>query len=81
MEVTKRQKAILIGDILGDAYLELKSENGNSSFRFKQSQEKEKYVLWMYEELKSLCRSKPRKGWNDQASFSTLCHPLINFWI
>lgn len=77
MGITERQRAILIGGILGDAYLEQKSKNGSSSFRFKQSKEKGAYVYWMYKELKALCRSKPRQGWNKQISFSTLCHPAI----
>ena len=78
MGITARQRAILVGGILGDAYLEQKSKNGSSSFRFKQSKEKGGYVDWMYKELKTLCRTQPRQGWNEQISFSTLCHPDIH---
>ena len=61
----------MIGSVLGDAWIE------RGSFRFKQSKEKKNYVWWMYNELKSLCRSYPRQGWNEQVSFQTLMHPEI----
>lgn len=75
MEITARQKAIILGSILGDAWIDLRTKWG--SFRFKQSKEKKEYVWWMYEELKSLCRSQPHQGWNEQISIHTLMHPGI----
>lgn len=56
---------------MGDAWID------RGSFRFKQSQEKREYVQWMYQELKSLCRSHPHQGWNKQISFQTIMHPEI----
>lgn len=61
----------MIGSVLGDAWIE------QGSFRFKQSKEKKEYVWWMYRELKSLCRSQPHQGWNEQVSFLTLMHEEI----
>lgn len=72
MDITAKQKAIMFGSLLGDAWAE------NGSFRFKQSKEKIDYVWWMFNELKSLCRSKPHQGWNEQVSFQTTKHKEIS---
>jgi len=78
VDITRRQKGVLIGSILGDAYLEKKLEGGSSSFRFKQSEEKKEYVFWMHDQLKNLCHSLPKRGWNRQWSFNTFCNQYID---
>jgi len=59
MELTKRQRDIIIGTILGDGYLETKGDI--TRLQLKQSEEKKEYIFWLYEELKNLCKSAPKQ--------------------
>jgi len=57
LDVTDRQRDILIGCILGDAYISPKGK-----IRIEQSAKQKEYVLWKYNELKSLAYpALPRK--------------------
>lgn len=57
-DLTKRQKAILIGKILGDGTLE---KNGNySRLRVCQGYKQREYVYWLYKEFKNFATKKPR---------------------
>ena len=58
--LTKRQKAIIVGNILGDGYLEFNGFHG-TRLQMKQSQKYKEYILWLYQELKNLCKSEPNK--------------------
>lgn len=57
---TKRQKAILIGMVLGDAYLQ-KTGKHNARLRVEHSLKQQDYVLWKYQELKNFAQDKPKK--------------------
>lgn len=59
MKLTQRQQDIIIGTILGDGYLETKGDI--TRLQLKQSVEKKEYVLWLYGELKNLCKSEPKQ--------------------
>ncbi len=57
LEVTQRQKEILIGCILGDAYI-----SPLGKIRIEQSTKQREYVDWKYQELQSLCYpAEPRE--------------------
>lgn len=59
LNLTDRQRAIIIGKILGDGCLE---KNGNyTRLKIDQGQKQKNYVFWLYEELSSLVPSKPYK--------------------
>jgi len=60
LELTKRQKAIVVGSVLGDGYLEFKGFNG-TRLQVKQSERYKKYVHWLYCELKNVCKSPPNQ--------------------
>lgn len=69
--VSKVQREIIIGNILGDGSLEF---NGNVGTRLqiKQSFKHKEYVMWLYEKLKNLCSTKPKQREdNKQWYFST----------
>jgi hypothetical protein len=56
LELTQRQKEILIGCILGDAYI-----SPLGKIRIEQSTKQREYVDWKYQELRSLCYpARPR---------------------
>lgn len=52
MTLTARQSRIVIGSLLGDGFLEKRSEK--ACFRFKQRAAHKKYVEWMFRELQSI---------------------------
>jgi hypothetical protein len=59
-KLTKKQKAIIIGGILGDAHLEFNGYKG-TRIQIKQCQKYKTYVFWLYNELNNLCKSPPNK--------------------
>jgi len=52
-EITPDQHQIILGTILGDSSLSMRSENANASLRIKHCDKDKDYVSWKYEELKS----------------------------
>jgi len=70
-KLSQRQKEIIIGSILGDGYLEFNGYVG-TRLQIKQSVRYKEYVMWLYKELFSLCKSSPkRKKDTGQWYFST----------
>ena len=57
MELTGRQKAIIVGAILGDSNLEKRWKNPR--LRFAHSVSQKEYVLWKYRELRNIASSAP----------------------
>lgn len=70
-DLTKSQKDIIIGSLLGDAWLQLPTKsNHNSSFSKSQSYEKEEYIKWHFESLQPYSssiyfRKIPAKEWSN----------------
>lgn len=58
--ITKRQKNIIIGSVLGDGCLEFNGYRG-TRLQIKQAKKNKEYVFWLYCELKNLCRSAPKQ--------------------
>ena len=58
--LSKRQKGIIIGSILGDGHLEFDGYLG-TRLQIKQSKKYKEYVIWLHKELKNLCKSMPRE--------------------
>lgn len=69
--LTKLQKQIIIGTLLGDGCLEFSGFHG-SRLQAKQAKKYKDYVFWMYKKLKNLCKSTPKQRRdNKQWYFST----------
>ena len=69
--ISKFQKEIIIGTILGDGSLEFNGFQG-TRLQIKQSLRYKDYVFWLYDQLKNLCNSGPKQRKdNDQWYFST----------
>lgn len=69
--LSRKQQEIVMGSILGDGCLEF---NGNKGTRLqiKQSAKRKEYVLWLYNNVKGLCKSSPKfREDNKQWYFST----------
>lgn len=60
MKISVRQKRILFGMILGDAYLQ-KTGAKNARLRVEHSQKQECYINWKYEQLIDLFQRKPKQ--------------------
>jgi hypothetical protein len=58
--ITKLQREIIIGNILGDGYICL-NKYGTSNLEIKQAERKKEYVFWLYGQLRNLCKSSPRQ--------------------
>lgn len=59
MRLSKEQKAILIGTILGDAYLQ-KTGKKNARLRFEHGVNQKDYLLWKVSKLSGLFQGKPK---------------------
>ncbi len=69
--LTKNQRSILIGSVLGDGYLDFDGYVGTRLY-VKQSKEKKDYVFWLYKQFSNLCRSRPKQRKdNNQWYFGT----------
>lgn len=60
MKLSIKQKAIIYGLILGDAYLQ-KTGKSNARLRLEHSIKQKDYVNWKYNQLENLFASKPKK--------------------
>jgi len=58
--VTKRQREIIIGTILGDGYLQ-KTGKRNARLKLEHSERQRDYIWWKYEQLKNLMQDKPKR--------------------
>lgn len=56
----KRQYQIVIGTVLGDAYVQ-KTGSANARIRFEHSEKQYAYILWKYEQLKNYMQDSPKK--------------------
>jgi hypothetical protein len=57
--VTKRQREILIGTILGDGYLQATGKR-NARLKLEHSERQRDYLRWKYEALQSLMQDQPK---------------------
>src|SRR3989338_10898715 len=60
--LTEKQKAIIIGNVLGDGGIYCsKNLNGkNSYFYIKQCNKYKEYIYWLFGELENICPSGPK---------------------
>jgi len=70
--LTEKQKAIIIGNVLGDGGIYRSHTSGNGQFYIKQCNKYKDYVYWLFEELKNLCPSVPKfkKAYNQWYFYS-----------
>lgn len=59
VKLSKEQKSILIGTILGDAYLQ-KTGKRNARLRFEHGADQKKYLLWKISKFPKLFQGKPK---------------------
>jgi len=80
MALTQLQKEILIGNLLGDGYLELK-DSKYCRLQLKQAEQKKDYVFWLYNHFTNLVRTAPKQRLDTlQWYFSTRSLPELKEW-
>lgn len=92
LKLTKRQREILIGTLLGDGHLETLNNGRTFRLKIEHSIKQKEYVDWLYEELKNWTTSLPRErtklvtlpqGTNYQSTsygFTTYSHGALRFY-
>ena len=60
ISLKQKQREIIMGNILGDGYLEFGGFHG-TRLQIKQKERYREYVFWLYEKLRNLCLSSPRQ--------------------
>jgi hypothetical protein len=69
------QKAVIVGSILGDAYLETNWSKTNYRMGIRHSVDQKEYVQWLYEILKSLVLTPPQYYERTRSTwFRTISH-------
>ena len=74
-KLTAEQKAVMIGSMLGDGYLD-KTTMG-FSLRFHHGIKQKDYIDWKYAQLKNIVNSPP-KVYGSRVYFRTVSHPYLD---
>lgn len=70
-KLTEKQRAIIIGNVLGDGYLEFNGFRG-TRLQMKQAERSKEYIWWLYNEFQDICKSEPKQRKdNNQWFFGT----------
>ncbi|WP_456327754.1 hypothetical protein [Archaeoglobus sp.] len=83
-QLNKKQKAILIGSLLGDGYLH-KNRYGSVSLEIKQEKRHYDYVEWLWQALENLCNHRPQQRkdnlqWRLLTRYSKTLLPLYDLF-
>lgn len=58
--MTKRERSIVIGSVLGDGFLQRTGKN-NARLRLEHSQKQKEYIFWKWRELERFMQDKPKR--------------------
>jgi len=84
--LTKKQKAVIIGSILGDGTLQIGKKSINANLKIEHGLGQKEYVLWKYNILKPWVFTKPKVSYRYKENqekymkslwFRTIRHPLL----
>ena len=84
LKLTKRQRAILVGTLLGDAHLETQNDGRTYRLKIEHSVGQQEYVWWLYKEFKEWVVGKPytkeRSDGRKSIGFTTRAHASFRFY-
>lgn len=87
LQLTKKQKMIVIGLMLGDGHLETQNQGKSYRLKVEQTEKRSWYINWLYTHFQKWVLTPPRvktKKRNERItqsiSFQTLSHPSFNFF-
>ena len=84
LKLTKRQRAVLVGTLLGDGHLE--TRDGGKTFRLKveHALKQREYVEWVHAEFSEWiagdCYARKRNDGRVFVGFTTYSHPAFRFY-
>lgn len=75
LTLSDNQRAVLIGNILGDGHLEPNWSKTNYKLKINHNKKQKDYVFWKYEIFKEWVLTKPKLDkWNNSFQFRTISH-------
>jgi hypothetical protein len=84
--LSSEQRAIIMGNLLGDGHLQLASNKLKSRLRFTHSIEQQEYVLWQYKKLDWLCEkvkqpyeTETSKGYREFIAYTSYEPQLLEY--
>lgn len=89
LRLTQVQRNIIVGTLLGDGHLEVRSKNNHPRYCFNQKEAQQSYVCHVYEHFRDWCSKEPqvvKSGVNLQGQatlayyFKTCTHPALEFY-
>ena len=85
LTLTKRQRSIIVGLILGDGHLETRDKGRTYRLKVEHSLEQEDYTKWLFNEFRDwIPASKPyikvRKSGQKSTGFTTYSHGVLRFY-
>lgn len=83
LRLTKRQRSILVGLILGDGHLETQNNGRTYRLKVEHSINQKKYVEWLYREFKEWVPGKiytKQRGALQSVGFTTYSHGSFRFY-
>lgn len=81
IKLDEYQKAVIVGSILGDAYLEANWSKTNYRMGIRHSVDQKEYVQWLYEILRPLVLTPPQYYERTRSTwFRTISHSELSEW-
>ena len=82
--LTKRQREILIGTLLGDGHLETRTRGNTYRLRVEHSEKQKEYLFWLYEQFKEWVPQEPKRKVRTDGRVSyemvTISHSAFRFY-
>src|SRR3989344_781141 len=80
LSLSDYQRAVLIGNILGDGHLEPNWSKTNYKLKINHTVQHKDYVAWKYEIFKDWVLTAPKlDSWNNSFQFRTVSHKEISY--
>jgi hypothetical protein len=81
LRLNERQKAVLVGGLLGDSHLAENWSKTNYRLKIGQSKEQEEYVLWKYRMFRDWVLTEPKTHVStNSVRFGTISHPELTYF-
>ena len=84
--LTSRQKAIILGNVLGDGHLQIAKNEKSARLRFTHSMKQTEYVQWQYENLTWLCEkvkqpyeTTTKSGYSECIAYTSYQNELLRY--
>jgi hypothetical protein len=84
LTLTKRQRELLVGTLLGDGHLETQTRGNTYRLRVEHSEKQKEYLFWLYNEFKEWVPQEPKRKIRSDGRVSyeivTVSHGAFRFY-